>query len=160
MLRITGVLLLAGLTLYLCLFFTGVEGRRVRQCEGFLLLLRHIRAQITCFRTPIEQIYAGFENEALRQAGFLAALQKGGFSPALADCRAQLLLEAEEYKLLHAFGQEVGRSLTGEQAALCDYTIAELEKALAHRREEAPRRIRAARSLTLTGGLMLILVLL
>ena len=51
-------------------------------------------------------------------------------------------------------------SYSREQASICDYTMGELEQALRHRREEAPRRARAAASLALCAGLALLILLL
>lgn len=158
--RLIGSLLLIGTFGYLGYYFSMMEGRRVRQTEGFLFLLRHIRTGIVCFANPVEDIYSGFENPALETCGFLPALRTGGFAHALYACRERLYLEEEELRTLHAFSEEVGKSYSHEQAVICDYTIGEMEKALQRRQEEAPRRARAARSLTMCGGLMLLLLLL
>jgi stage III sporulation protein AB len=155
-----GALLLLGSFGYVGYALVGVEHRRVRQTEGFLLLLRHIRNGIVCFSAPIEEIYAGFQNESLEECGFLPALRQGGFAYALQACRHSLLLEAEELHTLSAFAGEVGKSYSREQASICDYTMGELEQALRHRREEAPRRARAAASLALCAGLALLILLL
>ena len=156
--RLIGALLLVGTFGYIGYHFSVMEGRRVRQTEGFLLLLRHIRTGIVCFSNPIEDIYRSFTNPALEACGFLPALRTGGFAHALRVCRESLYMEEEEWHTLLAFSEEVGKSYSHEQAAICDYTIAEMEKALHCRQEEAPRRARAARSLTGGGGLMLLLL--
>ena len=57
MIKTLGVILLLSGSLYLCFSFSVFERRRVLQCEGFLLLLRHIRAQIACFRMPLDRIW-------------------------------------------------------------------------------------------------------
>ena len=160
MLKLMGGVLLLGCFSYIGYYVAGMEGRRVRQAEGFLLLLRHIRAGIVCFADPLAEIYHRFENEALEACGFLAALREGGFLHALHACRDCLYITAEEVRILHAFGSEVGKSNTREQAGACDYAIGELEGALRRHREEAPRRARAARSLAVCGGLALLILLL
>lgn len=160
MLQPIGALFLIGASFYLGYHFSVMEGRRVRQSEGFVLLLRHIRAGIVCYASPLGEIYAGFENRALEICGFLPALRAGGFAHALRLCRDRLYIEGEELCCLAAFAGQVGQGYTAEQAGLCDYTIAVMERALQRRQEEAPRRARAARSLTVCGGLMLLLLLL
>ncbi len=158
--RVCGSLLLVGLSLYGAYSFTLLEHRRVRQTEGFLLLIRYIRTQIACFRPTLGEIYDSFENRALLECGFLAALRERGFSSALRDTRPALYLDEEELKLLATFADEIGRSYSSEELALCDYTAREMEKAMEKRREEAPRRTRVASSLMMTGGLALVFLLL
>lgn len=154
-----GAVLLLCITVYLCVAFTWNEARRLRQLEGLLLLLRTVRGQISCFRTPVDRIYASFENEALERCGFLPALrQTGDFTQALEAVGPRLLMPEEEARLLSSFGLELGGTYRDEQVAACDYYISELENCFARRREERPRRLRLGRSLLLTGGLMLILV--
>ncbi|MBQ8351154.1 MAG: hypothetical protein IJY20_03810 [Clostridia bacterium] len=160
MLQIIGGGLLLGSFSYFGHYLAGLEGRRVRQMEGFLLLVRHVRTGIVCFAEPMEEIYRRFENEALETCGFLPALREGGFASALHVCRDRLYIGAEEGRALAAFAREVGKSYSREQAAVCDYTIGELEAALRRHQEEAPRRARAARSLAVCGGLALLILLL
>lgn len=158
--RVGGSLLLVGLSLYACYSFSLLEERRVRQTEGFLLLLRYIRTQIACFRATVGDIYTSFENRALTECGFLAALRRIGFSEAMNASRARLYLDEEELRLLSAFGEEIGQGYAEDALALCDYTVSEMEKAMEKRRAEAPRRTRVAHSLVMTGGLVLVFLLL
>lgn len=159
MLQLIGAAGILSLAVYLSIVLSVMEARRVRQIEGLLLLVRHIRGEIACFRTPVGDIYATFHNEALAECGFLAVLRESGFSAALATGRETLYLAEEELATLTAFAEGVGRSYSAEQVALCDYTERELEKALAKRREEAPKRTRVLRTLSLVGGLMLVVLL-
>lgn len=159
MLRFVGALLLILLLLYLCLLHSRAEERRVRECEGFLLLVRHIRTQIACFRTPLPEAIASFENTALEAAGVLPAARKSGLSLALIHCRACLSLDGESWKTLTAFADGVGSGFFGEAIALCDYTTQELAGVLKRRQSEAPGRTRVGHSLVICGGLMLLLLL-
>ncbi len=159
-LKSAGAVLLFALTLYISLQYTVMERRRVLQAEGFLLLLRHIRTQISCFSVPLPEIYASFENRALSDAGFLSVLQAEGLSAALSACQAGLYLEEAEARSLQSFAEELGKSYRSEQIALCDCYIAEWERGYDDRKKEMPRRARLGRSLLLTGGLMAVIVLL
>ena len=158
--RLIGAAALLLLSVYTGASLASMEKKRLRQTEGFLLLVRYIREQISCFRRPLPEIYTGFSNEALENAGFLPALAEGDFSSALARARDTLYLEDEEFKLLGAFGESVGQSFEEEQKALCAYTERELEKALARRREETPKRVRVLRTLCAVFGGMIIILLL
>lgn len=160
LLKACGISTLLILTVYLCYEATSMEAKRVRQTEGFLLLLRHIKAQISCFCTPVCDIFSSFENEALACIGFLDTLKKNDFSSALDICREKIYLDGEEINLLSAFGEELGKSYRQEQIENCDYYIGELESSYTRRREEQPRKSRLYRSLVLTGGLMVIIVFL
>lgn len=158
--RILGSLLLVGLSLYGCYSFSLLEEKRVRQTEGFLLLLRYMRTRISCFRTAREDIYASFENRALSECGFLCALRAHGFAAALERMRPQLYLDEEELLLLSSFGEELGQGYSEEEVILCEGAIKEMEQAMEKRRSEAPRRTRVAHSLVMTGGLALVFLLL
>ena len=158
LLKICGTLTLLIITAYLCYEASALEAKRVRQAEGFLLLLRHVKAQISCFCTPTCEIFASFENEALSDIGFLERLSKGDFCTALEESRDKIYLDEEEINLLTAFGRELGKGYRQEEIEGCDYYIGELENAYAKKREEQPKKSRLYRSLVLTGGLMLIIV--
>ncbi len=160
MLRLIGAAALLLLSLYTGSSLAEMEKKRLRQTEGFLLLVRYIREQISCFRRPLPDIYRDFQSEPLRNAGFLPALAKGDFAAALAAAKDGLYLEEEEIGLLYAFAQSVGQSFEEEQKALCAYTERELEKALARRKEETPKRVRVLRTLSAVFGGMIVILLL
>ena len=160
MLRIGGACLLFACGLLLARALVGAEEDCVRQTEGFLLLLRHARTSISCFRTPLRDIWQSFENRALADCGFLSRLKRDGFTAALAAATPHLYLNKEELRLLTAFGCGIGKSRFEEQITLCNYTLERLEASYAQRVEEAPARRRTAGTLALTGALMLILILL
>lgn len=156
--KIFGTLTLLTITAYLCYQASRLEMKRVRQAEGFLLLLRHVKAQISCFCAPTCDIFSSFENEALSDIGFLEELKKGDFCRAVSLCRDKIYLDEGEINLLIAFGHELGKGYRQQEIEGCDYYISELECAYAKKREEQPKKSRLYRSLVLTGGLMLIIV--
>ena len=160
LLKWCGSFMLLILTLYLCYEASAMERRRVRQTEGFLLLLRHIKSQISCFCTPVRDIFFSFENDSLERTGFLSEAKKGDFVSALNSCRDKIYLDGEEINLLLAFGEELGKSYRDEEIKNCDYYIRELENLYSKRREEQPNKSRLYRSLVLTCGLMVIIVFL
>ena len=156
-----GIIILLCGSLYLCVSFSLFERRRLEQCEGFLLLIRHVKAQIACFHMPLSRIWQTFSSRELERCGFLSALRESGdFEAALDACRGRIWLSEDELGLLRAFAGELGRSYLEEQMACCDYYIGELERAYAQRRTARPARTRLFRSLFLTGGLMLVILLL
>ena len=82
MLRMIGAIMILAASAGVGYCFSAAEGGRVRQIEGFLLLLRHIRNGIVTYASPVEEIYNRFENTALETCGFLPALRTGGFAHA------------------------------------------------------------------------------
>ena len=159
MLRFAGAALLIGLLFYLCYLHAQREERRVRECEGFLALVRHVRVEIASFRTPLPRALADFENAALEASGFLAHARAQGLEGALDAFYDRLLLDGEEKRTLYDFAEGVGRGYCREALALCERTEGALEKALQRRKSEAPARARAGQALLLFGGLSLLLLL-
>ena len=135
------------------------NSRRLAECEGFLDLLRLIRARISNFSEPLDAIYSDFSNPALDALGFTAALSRDGFAAALDECRERSALDRETMTLLCAFARELGMNYRTEQLASCDRYIAELEGRREYSRTESARKTKLACSLTVTFGLMLIIVL-
>ena len=158
MIKACGALALLAVTLYLCIEASSMEVRRVRQAEGFLMLIRHIKAQISCFCTPLGDIFRDFENDTLSSIGFMSVLREKGFRAALDECREKIYLDDEEINMLASFADELGTSYREEQMEFCDYYISTLEQSYRKSRELQPARARLYRSLLLTGGLMVIIV--
>ncbi len=131
----------------------------MRQCEGFLLLVRHIRAEIAGFRAPLDEALSRFENDTLEEAGVLSLARERGLSSAIRSCRDGLLLDGGEIECLLCFAEGVGRGYTEEALALCTRTEGTLASALEKRKGEAPARARAGQALLLFGGLSLLLLL-
>lgn len=133
--------------------------KRTSECEGFLELLRLIRTRIADFSEPLASIYTDFSNPALDSVGFTAALAHGDFAAALEACRERLSLDCESFEMLCSFARELGMSYRSEQLSSCDRYIAELEARRAYSRTESTRKTKLACSLTVTFGLMLIILL-
>ena len=160
MLRIGGAALLLAASLLLAVTLSRGEEKKLRRSEGLVLLVRHIREEVRCFRRPLPEIYDSFSHAALEECGFLSVLRREGLAHALKEMADALTVSNEEKRALLAFARAVGNGQTEGQIRLCDYTLAELEKMLAKRREEAPRRTRVLQTMSISGGLMLLVLLL
>ena len=150
LLALGGLFALRGGTVYL-------EG--LRQAEGFLALLRHIRERIACYRTPTPELFCNFQNAALRRAGILSAVGTGDFLGALAASADRLYLDGEEYRALSAFAAELGSGFAEEEIARCDLAIRRMEEAVTARRAALPRAVRLHRTLSLSAAAALVLLL-
>lgn len=148
------------LTLYIGFLFSRMQRGRQRRLECFLQLIRFIESEISCYQTPLDDIYRRFEGEALHSCGFLSCLREKGMSAALIECRASLCFSEQEFQSLLDFSAELGKSYREEQLRGCEYYRRILEEYCTSGREELPVRLRLCRSLTVTGGLLLVILFL
>ena len=70
-------------SLYLSSQITTFAQRRMRQTEAFLILLRYIKAQVACYKTPVAEIYQSFNNRTLEECGFVNVLRERALSGSL-----------------------------------------------------------------------------
>ena len=135
----------------------GEEKRRVAEYEGLVLLLRHIHTSVSAYGLPKEQIFAAFSHPALERCGFLAVLKEKGLPHALEKgglCVAQTALHP-----LYIFAEGMGMRLSKEELSACRLALDEAVQILSSLRERLPTRLRLCRTLVLTGGMMVILLL-
>ncbi len=160
MLRLGGAALIFLASLLLSRAYSAAERKRLLVCEGLLSFVRFVREQVACFRTPTGDIYRSFFHKELEECGFLPALRERGFEAAVKRLGEENALSAEELRVLCGFAAMLGKGQTEGQLRLCDYTERALLEALGKRRENAPRQTRVFGTLSVTGGLMMIILLL
>lgn len=145
-------------SLYISSQITLLAQRRLRQAESFLSLLRYIKAQVACYKTPVAEIYQSFHNRTLEECGFIEALRSSGLEGALCACEGDLYIDQAEMELLHAFGNELGRGFQEEQLNSCDYHIGALEELYAKQKDELPKKCKIYKALIFTVGIMIIII--
>lgn len=153
-----GALMIIGLTLYVGFLFSHMQNGRQKRLECFLQLIRFIESEISCYQTPLDDIYRRFDGEELEKCGFMTVLREKGMGAALAERRGALCFSDEEYRLLVDFSGELGKSYREEQLRGCDYYRRMLENYCNEGREALPARLKLCRSLTVTGGLLLVVL--
>lgn len=158
--KLFGAIVILVLSSAVVLRGAAVFRERIAELEGFLLLFRHIREQIACFRTPAHEILASFRNEALSRAGFLPLDKDRDLAAALAAARDRLYLDPDELAVLSEFCEGFGRGYVTEELARCDLATARLTDAIAKRREALPKTCKLFRTLVMSGALAVIIVLL
>ncbi len=158
--KILGAALIGGCFFALCRAFLEKEARKSGEEEGFLRLLRFLRAEIASFGTPTGEILLRFSDEALLRCGFLPLARSMGFSGALSACRDSLSVSRETYTLLERFGGELGKRYLPEELRRLDHYIAALEERREATRREAPKRARLCRTLLFCAAGMVIIFLL
>lgn len=160
LIKILGACLVGGCFFSICRAYLEKEKKKGREAEGFLRLLRFLRAEIASFGTPTGEIFARFSDEALSSCGFLDHLRQEGFSAALSSCRPLLSVTEEIYTLLSSFGEELGKRYLSEELARLDYYIGALGELLESTKREAPKQARLCRALLFCAAGMVIIFLL
>lgn len=151
-----------GVTVWMGAVFIGLycllaeERRKVAEYEGLVLLLRHIRASVSSYALPKEQIYATFLHPALAKCGFLDVLGREGLACALE--KGGLCVGEEALRPLRIFAEGMGMRLSVEELSACGTALDEAEGILATLRDRLPTRLRLCRTLVLTGGMMVVLL--
>lgn len=158
--KLAGAALMAFATCALAGAAAAGERRRYASVASLLRFLRFVRAEIAFSLTPMPEICEKFRDEGLEAAGFLEKMRKEGLTAALTDCREALWLKEEEFLLLTSFSKEIGRGYRESELSLLDRHIEALNALAEEVRTRLPGRIRLSRTLLLSGGAALILLLL
>lgn len=137
----------------------GSVSRSLSLCEGMLRFVRHIRNQVSYYRSPIRDICTSFENEAFRRSGFDRLISERGFSSALEEMQGALSMEEDAYSALQSFAKRLGSLSYEEQISDCDYMARALEDAISKKRESMHAKRQIYSSLGLLGGAMVVLIL-
>ena len=144
---------------FLALYFlTAEERKRVEECEGLTLLLRHLRGQVAAYSLPREEIYATFHHKALERCGFLSLLRERGMGVALSA--GKLTMSEEALRPLYLFAEGEGRRLKEEELTALGLALEGMEYGLTECKRRMPERLRLLRTLVLTGGMMVAVLLL
>ncbi len=132
----------------------------IEQTEAFILLVRRVREEIACFRTPREEILASHESEVLSRAGLDLAHSGGDLYTALLTARPSLYLDQRSFAALAEFSRAFGRGYTEEELRRCDLCLSRLEETLREGRRSLPGAQKLLRTLSVGGALAVIILLL
>lgn len=107
---------------------TAVASRnaRIRQTHSLAELVRFIRSNISFFLTPLDGLFAAFDDEYLGKTGFCEILRRDGLDAALKS--GSLDLSPETEKIMDRFVSKLGKGLRDEEISLCDYTAGRLSE--------------------------------
>lgn len=165
MLRLFGAVMIVGSSALFGILCAKNEHRRVEQLEGILGLLRHIREQISCFRRTKSKILISFSDTRPEMRVFVSNLHASAgeaqpLSMAIERCGQKLMLTAGEKEQLTAYDKQFGSHDGESEIRCCDYYISVFTEILVKEKKEMPGRMKLYRTLTLMGGLMLVILLL
>ena len=129
----------------LCALFAGAlcadyEKKRNRQAQGFLALVRHFRAQIEHYATPVAQILATLDEQLLLDCGLCE--RPLSLDILLGGCELCIPLALTEE--LEGFFGELGSNYREEQLRCCDYYLGRIAPLCAEIGREMPKRVRLA----------------
>lgn len=152
--KLTGAALLiaagCGTGRFLCV----AERRRLTQTDGFIALLRFIRAKIDIYLLPIDKILSGCDSSILSACG---AVPADSFEKLLDGCEFYTGPGVRE--LLYKFAGELGKSNRTAQLGHCDYYIGRLSAERDRMDSELPRRCRLYMTLSLCAAAVVALLL-
>ncbi len=164
-----GILILIG-----CLRIGGAlvseEKRRVTQLRAFLTLINAIREGVGTLHLPLREICLQHRDPNLEETGYGSALrhrfssEEAGDIPPLAhafsDISESLSLEKEEAELLSSFFLNIGTQDSERECDRCDYYKTKLFGVLERIESGLPSRIKVLRTVSLSVGGLLVLMLL
>ena len=134
------------------------SARRMAEYRGLCRLIAHIAHTLAEIPVPLNEIYCRFTDEALARAGFLARLREAGLYAALSA--GALRIEKERLAPFLIYAKDLGARLYGEERKAAERMSAEAERTLAAMSAEMPQKQKLACTLTATGGMLLLLLLL
>ena len=158
MIRAFGVLLFSLFLFGSLSAYRKEENRGLSEYRGLYRLILHLSSAISELPLPLCEIYATFEDDALLAAGFLPILQKEGLAAALSrDC---VRIEHEKLAPFRDYAKGLGTRLYTEEQRAARQLAAEAERTLAAWEAALPQSQKITRTLSLTGGALVLLLLL
>lgn len=136
-------------------------GKRAVQCEEFLSFIAYMRIQVGCFLRPARELAAGFCSKELKRIGFLKAVNEGNsLFDAFKMTEGSLVLSREEREVLRTLFSSLEECYLDDGIRIIDSSYKEMEKLCRKIREERPKNVKLAATLSVTVSMgFLILVL-
>lgn len=142
------------------MILAGSYSRSLSLCEAMLQFVRHIRNQVSYYKTSVGEICTSFHSEAFERCGMDQMLAEKGFPATLQEKEGALSLEEDAFRALTAFANRLGSLPYDEQIMDCDYIAETLERAIAAKREGLSAKRQIYSSMGLLFGAMAVLILL
>ena len=130
---------------------------RLRQVEGWISLLRFVKAQVECFSLPMSEILLRCDRGLLQTCGYSADIAPKSFS---AMIEASGFVDGECARVVRAFAEEFGKGYREEEMRGCDYYLAQLEVHKEALAKKLPAQKKMNATLSVCAALALVLLLL
>lgn len=149
MIKILGSILILFASIYACIAYEKREKSKLSALNTTIEFIKHIKAQIEYFSTPINKIFATYEHSS----EVTKKLAKKDINDSQSD------FDKESFKVVSNFFSSLGRGVKSEQLSLCTYTINELEKISEKNMADYPNKIKVFRAMALFCGICAIILL-
>jgi len=135
--------------------------KRLRECEGFIAFIAHMRIQVGCFMRPVKELAAGFSSDALSDVGFIDALSESdGIYEAYKKIEPRLSLSKNERDVLELLFSSVGGCYLEEGMKIIEAAYGKMESLHCSLSEECQKNIKLVSVLSVTAAIgFLILVI-
>lgn len=152
--KAVGSILLCACALFISLYVSRFEKRRLEVTDAYISLLFYIKGQVDCYSMPICEILSGAPPRVLDACSYVA-------SDGLVSMveRSKPYLSDESFRLLFCFASEFGSTYREEQMKRCDYYIEALAKERENMAEDIPKRSRIYSTLAICSVLCIIILL-
>ncbi|MBR5453789.1 MAG: stage III sporulation protein AB [Clostridia bacterium] len=159
LLKLIGALFVAASSFVLSNHLCSRLTRERDELESFINLISRIRLDISCFSRPLTEIYSGFSSPSLDSIGFTEALRGSGFYGAIRECAFRLSLSDSAKELLASFAEGLGQGYREDEIKRCDHTLSFLDEEYKKCLEALPGKSKLIRSLSVTFGISVIIIL-
>ena len=123
--------------------------KRLAECEGFLLFIKHMRRQVGCFLKPPCEIGEGFVNKPITP--FLLALgDSESVHSAYLSSKDSFSLSLPEDRTLTELFSSIGSCYAGEGIKLLDSSVEKFELLYRDLSQDSKRSTRLVATLTAT----------
>ena len=149
LLKILGICMILGAGGMAACSAVGTERRKLSVLDGWIDLILHIRGQIDCYLTPLEDILIHADPKLLSACMGTSKDR----TPAELLRRSAPFLDPESNRLLEGFTREIGSSYREEQIKRCDHYLLVLQKNREQLASQLPARIKVSATLCICGAL-------
>ncbi len=156
--KIVGAFLLLGALGGAVLCLSAWERKKEKELSALLMLLEHIKGGMLHERLPLGDIYASFENRALKDSGFWEEVCRNGLFSALSS--DLLSVPREELSFLFTYAENLGKRFAEEEIRETERAMALLSHRLERHKTEDFKKYKLQKTLIVTAGGMFLLLLL
>ena len=157
---------LAGITMILVAALVFYSGKSAKISERQTVLselfrfVEHAKIEIGCYLRPISEIAATFTSETLSKKEFLSDIEKKGAYKAYLSLLEKVSLGEAAELVLDRFFSLLGTGYAEDEIKLIDTTLSELKEILSSEGETATKQKKLSLTLSFSGALALIILLL